>query len=283
MKPTLIIDCNALGHTVKHSLGELTHEDLQVGVIYGFLFRILYLARLFETNQFVFCWDSSTNIRYDIFPDYKKKDKEFTEQEKDENGAVHDQFDILRKKVLPALGFKNIFMQKGREGDDVIASVVKNTSNIKRLIIVSSDNDMYQLMDPCCSMYLLKSKKEFTQNDFMEKYNIFPEQWAEVKSLAGCTGDKVPGIKGVGYQTAIKYLKEQLTKGVVFDRIKNSDDVIEFTKRLVVLPIEGTRPITLHPTETFDIEQIIQVLETYDMYTLTSGVNYQTWKEIFCG
>jgi len=284
MSRLIIIDCHALGHTVKHSLGELTHENLQIGIIYGFIFRILYLARLFDTNRFAFAWDSRDNKRKEIFLDYKKKKYELTLDEKFELSQVIMQFNKLREEILPALGFKNIFHQEGYEADDLIASIVKKyypDPTEDNILVVSSDNDLYQLLN-YCHMYLIKNKTIFTAVDFTKKYNIPPSQWAEVKALAGCAGDGVPGIEGCGQVKAIKYIKGTLTKGKIYDKILYNPEIIGLTRRLTTLPFEGTEDIHIVKDEPFDIEDIIFTLEKYEMYSLTSGKNYDTWKEKFC-
>ena len=281
----IIVDSHALGHQVKHSLGELTYDDLQIGVIYGFLFRVLYLARMFDTNLFAFAWDSRDSKRKKLYPEYGRKKKELTEDEKFEESQVYKQFNMLRENVLPALGFKNNYIQEGMEGDDIVASVVINyaTSSDEiedKPVVISSDNDLYQLL-LYCDMYILKSKSVFTAEDFIEKYDVKPSQWADVKSLAGCSGDGVPGVPGVGKVKAIEYIKGTLNKGKIKERILTNPDLIALTRRLVTLPFEGTEDIHL-VKDKFNIEQIIKTLEAYDMKTLVTGKNYTTWKGVFC-
>jgi len=285
----VVIDCHALGHQVKHSLGELTHDDLHTGVIYGFIFRILYFSRLFDTNRFAFAWDSRLDKRKEIYPDYKKKKKELTDDEIYESSCVVLQFNQLREEILPALGFKNIFHQEGYEADDLIASIVnnyqlkiKNITCVEKLpIVVSSDNDLYQLLF-YCDMYLIKSKSIFTAIDFVKKYDMIAPEWQDVKALAGCSGDGVPGIEGCGQVKAIKYLKGELTKGKIFERITANPETIELTRRLTTLPLEGTKEIHMDDNEEFDINDIVNALQKYDMHTLISGKNYKTWEKNFC-
>ena len=283
-KRLVVIDAHALGHTIKHSLGELTHDDLQVGIIYGFIFRVLFMARLFDTNRFCICWDSKTSKRKEIFPDYKKKPGELNEQEIYELSAVLSQFKILRTKVLPALGFQNNYIQEGMEGDDIVASLLFNYNldeEEDKPVLISSDNDFYQLL-MYCDMYILRTKKIFTAEDFLDKYNMVPSQWKEVKALAGCSGDGVPGVPGCGQTKAQSYIEHKLVKGAIFDRIITNPELIQLTRRLTTLPFEGTKAI-YYKEDEFDIDKIINVLDAYDMRSLTSGKNYHTWTEEFCG
>ena len=71
----LLVDSNSICHQAKHSMGNLTWEEKEVGIIFGFLRQLLSLAKTFETNKFVFVWDSRISLRTKMFPDYKKTRK----------------------------------------------------------------------------------------------------------------------------------------------------------------------------------------------------------------
>lgn len=57
---TLIIDSNNVGWIVRYALGEeLSYDDEDTGVMWGFMSFVLNLAKQFKTHKFIFCWDSS--------------------------------------------------------------------------------------------------------------------------------------------------------------------------------------------------------------------------------
>jgi len=74
---------------------------------------------------------------------------------------------------LQNIGFQNVFIQEGIEADDLIAWLVMNNDHTKS-VIVSSDNDLYQLLHFVKSIYTPDKKKHFTELDFTTKYNIYP-------------------------------------------------------------------------------------------------------------
>ena len=65
-----------------------------------------------------------------------------------------------------------------------------------------------------------------------------------MKALAGCSTDSVPGIKGVGEKTAIKYLKNELKESSkIYQRIisKEGWNIYKRNIELVKLPFTGTK------------------------------------------
>ena len=66
----ILVDGDNLGWISHYSQGELSVNDLYTGVIFGFLRQVFSLADRFETNQFVFCWDSRQSFRKKIYPEY---------------------------------------------------------------------------------------------------------------------------------------------------------------------------------------------------------------------
>ena len=58
------------------------------------------------------------------------------------------------------------------------------------------------------------------------------------KAIAGCNGDNVIGIEGVGIKTAIKYMKGY-RKGLKSQLIDRNPDIISRNLPLVKLPLQG--------------------------------------------
>lgn len=277
----VVIDALCLCHMARHTLGDLTWENVQTGVIFGFLKRILQFAEKYETNKFIFTWDSKKSHRRQFFPDYKSDrrnhKKEMTPEELVFLKTELKQFTTIRQIILPNMGFKNSFIQTGYESDDLIAVAV--SSNVKgEKVIVSSDNDMLQLLKSDVKIYNPFSKKEVTVEDFKAKWGIEPEQWKEVKSIGGCSTDSVPGIKGVKEKTAIKFLKgEMKASSDLFWRIKSGEDIIERNRKLVSLPYVGTKSLKIDFDERFDINNIKAVFAHYGCYSFLKDPLLQKW------
>ncbi len=246
-KKWLIIDCNYLCHRAKHSMGGLSYGNTPTGVIYGFLKTIIALQEQFRTKHIVFCWDSGTNKREEIFPAYKKKRKnrykDLTDEEIEFEKAFRFQMKKLRKVYLKKIGYRNIFCQKGYEGDDLIASICLHLSHKDEAIIISADQDLYQCIRFNTSFYNPQKGKILTLQGFKKKYGIIPDIWSLVKCYSGCTTDEIVGIKGVGEKTAIKYIRGELKNHLkIYQKIHKQKSI--YSKKnypLVALPFEGTK------------------------------------------
>jgi DNA polymerase-1 len=254
----LVLDCNYLAYRAKYVFGELSDKGSATGVIYGFLKDILRLREEFDTNRFVFCWDSHTSIRKDMYPAYKEKrrTKDYTDEEAAFEKAFISQVKRLRTKYLPAIGYKNIFFQEGYESDDIIAMVCKAiTPDVEEAVIITADHDLFQLLQKNISCYNPQTRQTMTRNRFINTYGITPKEWIKVKAIAGCTSDNVQGIKRVGENTAIKYIQKELGKGCkAYKSIKTGwKDIVLRNRTLVELPLKGTKPVKLEK------DQITQV------------------------
>jgi len=279
-KIMIIIDCNYICHKIKFALinAPLSVEGFKTEIIFGFLRQILVVAQEFpEEKTWVFAWDSRVNNRKAIYPDYKKKRLEKkTREEKELESIAYDQFTELRLYTLPSIGFKNIFIQKGYEADDIIASIVMLESYDKNKIIVSSDQDLYQLLPYESSIFDVKKKSLYTKKDFEQEYGIGPHRWAVIKAYAGCSSDNIKGIERVGEKTAIKYLNNQLKNTTMTQqRIESKEGQKIFNRNfpLVRLPLEGTNsfPIGLDRLTKKDFS------DTFEKYRLNSFLQRKTW------
>lgn len=247
IKKWLILDCNFLCHRIKYSMGGLSNGNSPTGIIYGFFRTVFALQKQFNTPFIIFAWDSKHSRRQEIYKKYKanrkNKFKNMTKKEIKLEKGFRKQMVKLRRVYLPAVGYKNIFIQKGYEADDVIASIAMNLSMKDSAVVITSDQDLYQLLEKNISIYDPNKSKLITINDFKRKYKIAPSLWAIMKALAGCTTDNVKGIKAVGELTALKYIKNKLNKtSKVYKRIrsKKSGRIYDRNISLVGLPLAGT-------------------------------------------
>lgn len=286
-KPTvLVIDTSYLFYRLIWSMPDLGDEDQLTHITFGFVKDILSLAKQFNTKHFVFCFDSKSSKRRELFPEYKIKRKDKAkERTPDEVKKFRDgfrQLNELRDAVLPNLGFKNIFKDEGFEADDIASDIVMNYDDCK-FVAVSNDEDWWQLLS-FCSMYEMKNKTLYTENDFVKEWGIQPYQWVDVKSWGGCKTDEVPGIDGVGPKTVCKYLLGQLksTSKKYQDIVsEEGKKIYERNLPLVKLPLEGTKEFEIDFTEKFKLSDFVGLCEELEFYSLLNGNSIDTWSTIF--
>jgi 5'-3' exonuclease len=233
-------------------MGGLSNGNTPTGVIYGFLKTIIALQELFRTDKVIFCWDSKSSLRKDIYPDYKKKRsqryKEWTDEEAKFEKDFRLQMKELRRTYLKKIGYKNVFCQKGYEGDDIMASICKDLPNSSEAIIVTSDQDLYQCLKHNVSIHNPMKRKTLTLERFQKEYGLSPSEWYMLKAITGCPTDEVKGVKGVGEKIGTKYLKGNLKDTTKAYQNINSTEGFEIYKRnlkLVKLPFKGTRHFKL--------------------------------------
>lgn len=242
--PILVLDVPCLCYRAKYTTGHLSYQEDKTGVAFGFLRDVAFLIGQFNTRQLVFCFDSRNNKRKELYFWYKASRaarwENLSPEEKGELHAFRKQMERLKTEWLPRIGFKNVYTEHGYEADDLIAYICKRNRSEHSLVIVSTDKDFYQCLHKNVSIWNPQTKKLLTQEWFENEYEIHPRQWAEVKAIAGCVSDEVPGIVRVGEKTAIKYIRNQLPKNTkIYQSIVAGKDVIKRNRKLVGLPFDN--------------------------------------------
>lgn len=244
-KTWLVFDMSNLAYRAVYAHGHLSQGTTPTGIQYGILRDIKTLKAKFMATNLVFCFDWGPTLRQQEFPWYKanrNKDPERLEVAK----KVRIALGKLRKKDLKSVGFRNMVRQEGFEADDMMALVCSVTPFKDNVVLVSGDKDLYQLLSPRVIVYHPSQKKEVTKESFKDEYGIEPFSWSLVKALGGCTSDGVPGLKGVGEKTALRYVrgdkghKEKLIGKVAKNRKKISNFM-----RVTTIPYPGTSPVVL--------------------------------------
>jgi len=294
-KPLLIIDSETIAYSVFYTIGqELTYQNRNTGIIYGFFKTILSLGMKFNTGNMIFCWDAGVSWRHFNYPGYKQQRQEKREQFSPEEKQAYDDFLFqkiqLNHEILPKVGLINSFCFSNFEGDDLIAKIAKSKYK-GRKIIVSNDNDMFQCLNDA-DMYLLLKKKMFTKRDFFKKYGLEPDQWPMAKAIGGCNGDNVTGIKGVGdpknpNSKAIKYITGQLKKGKIFERIESrkGQEIIKQNLPIVTVPYMESK---LDKIENFEVKpnrikkrKLMRQFDRFHFISFLKEDEFKQWEKIF--
>lgn len=288
----IIIDSNGLAYRALYSMGGLSYGTRQTGVIYGFLKEILQLAERFNTNQFVFCWDSRQSYRKLIDPSYKSGRENIPEDQRQMLTQAYIQFDALRDEILPSMGFQRIYMQSGYESDDLIAWLIYRRPD--EYMIVTGDDDLLQLLGKHNSgeitIYNISQKNIVKEQDFINKYGLKPSDWSRVKAIGGCTSDNVKGIPGVGPGSAIKYINNVLKDGGIKKKIDSEEGkkITQDCMRLVHLPFNGDRDINIaqdaneyYKDDQFSSLNFISTFRNYGCGSFTSSDGFNRWRKAF--
>lgn len=271
MRTWLLLDCNYLCWRSFHAMGQLRHGDIRTGMMFGFLRDVVHLQDIHNTNKIAFCWDCGTSVRKVVCPTYKQKrhDKKLKPDDELIQKEFYKQMKLLRTKYLREIGFQNIFWQEGYEADDIIAAICETLPEKHEAIIVSSDKDLYQLLSPRILIWNPHKNKAVTADSFSREWGLTPSQWVDVKAMAGCHTDEVPGIPGVGEKTAAKFLRGKLkAESAAFQKIVKGNKLWKKNKQLVKIPYPGTEVFELAARDQINEKKWKEITKELGMQSL---------------
>jgi 5'-3' exonuclease len=267
----LIVDANNVAARNFFGLPAMYHLKKRTEAVFGLLRDVLSYRKEFNTDNIALCFDDGECLRTKILPTYKESRKqtdEFLVAVGRDKKYLRKQLRRLKKDILPAIGLRNLFWEPGYEADDVIASLCKYSLGTHTALVISGDRDLYQLLRGRVDVYDPRTERIHTVKSFVAEYGVQPQQWAEVKAIAGCDGDDVPGVKGVGEKTAIKFLQGKLKiDSAAMIKIKKAWGMFDRNMRLVHLPLNGCPEFKLRP-EKFKPDKWRAVLKDLGMTSI---------------
>ena len=186
-----------------------------VGGLVGFLRSLGYVTRIFDPTRVIVVWDGKggSGNRQNIDPNYKAQRATsrithwglYDTKEEETEALIGQLFRV--QDYLECLPIHQIGMEK-LEADDIMAYLAKRASKAgKKVTIVSSDKDFFQLIDKNVEVYAPVKKKTFTIDNVKEEIGVLPQNYNIVKALLGDNSDNLPGVKGLGIKTILSEWK----------------------------------------------------------------------------
>lgn len=179
-------------------------------------------------NQTIKC------IEKNIYKKYQKKkkneDKIYTEEElnlieerKRKKELVDENFERERNIIMMycvEMSIRVLFDDK-TEGDDFIAYYVAHKKPEERVIIVSTDQDLTQLISPTVAVYNRTLKKYLNIKNF-QKIKGFPVENVLIKKiLCGDPSDNIGNIKGLSESRLMELMPEIAERPVTIEEVKD--------------------------------------------------------------
>jgi DNA polymerase I len=269
-----------------HALPPLTRpsDGLPVGAVHGFCNMLWKLLRETKgekrpTHLAVIFDHSAVTFRNAISADYKAHRPEPPVE-------LVPQFSLIRDAVR-AFNVACI-EQEGFEADDIIATYVRQAvESGGEVVIVSSDKDLMQLIEPGVWMLDTMKNKVIGEPEVVEKFGVTPDKVVEVQALAGDSIDNVPGVPGIGVKTAAELIREfgdletLLARAPEIKQKMRRERLIEFagqarlSRRLVELdrnvPVE--RALDLAAVEDPDPHALLAFLRSMEFNSLTKRIS----------
>jgi len=209
----LLIDGNGLAHRSAAVLQLTNSQGENTNVIFGVMRMIRAMIERFEVKDICVCWDwKGSVLKKAAYSDYKKNRRGTLPP--DYYSDLDSQIDKLYT-VLPAFGIKQL-RQEGVEADDVIGLLCEGLlAQGKKILVLSSDQDLFQLVAYGADVYYTHKDFIFTKENFKEnvseqglKLEMEPENYIFYKALKGDDGDNIDGLAGFGKVTAKKFINK---------------------------------------------------------------------------
>ena len=266
-KKIVLIDGHSILNRAFFGVPPLTNsEGLHTNAVYGFLnimFKILdeekpdYLTVAFDRSEPTF--------RHQMFDAYKGTRKPMAHE-------LREQVPVM-KEVLQAMGIKIVEMP-GYEADDLLGTIAGMAeAQGMDVSIISGDRDLLQLATEKVKIRIPKTKRTGTEiedyyaSDVLERYQVTPLQFIDVKALMGDTADNIPGVPGIGEKTATNLIVayksienayahlEEITPKRAKTNLEEHYDMAQMSKTLATIEV--------HAPIEFDME----AAKLTDLYT----------------
>lgn len=209
-------------------LKAMNPDGHHIGGLVGFLRSLGYVTRIFDPTRVIVVWDGkggSAN-RKNINPDYKAQRATsrithwglYDTKEQETEALIGQLYRV--QDYIECLPIQQLGMEK-LEADDIIAYLAKRAGEAgKKVTIVSSDKDFFQLIDKNIEVYAPVKKKTFNHSNIIDEIKVLPENYNIVKALLGDHSDNLPGVKGLGIKTILSEWKS-----FAYDSLASLQDV----------------------------------------------------------
>lgn len=238
---------------------KLNTDGVHYGGVFQFLLQLKIMLQKKEFDYvYVFFDDEDSGIlRYQIYNDYKaNRDKNYSDKvddtsdymkaynarlksmqnaifnkgkkvnpEKplsDQEKLVKENF--VREREILMKYFNELFIRwvfdDKTEGDDLIAYYVKNKKPSDKVVIVSADEDLTQLISDTVCIYNPRLKKFISNKNFKELKGFVHENVVIKKIFCGDTSDNIGNIDGLSEKRLFELMPEIKERPITINEVK---------------------------------------------------------------
>lgn len=208
-RPIMIIDALNLFVRSWAAYPTMSSHGYQMGGSIGFLKTLRRIVSEQQPSAIYVAWEGGgSQRRRSIYSEYKMNRKpeklnRFYEDDIPDTQDNEKHQIIVLLQMLKCTPVCQIYVSDC-EGDDVIAYLCRGPMRGIPKVIVSSDKDLYQLLDADTKIYNLHKKTYVTEPDVLVEFRVRAQNFAIAKALCGDPSDNVPGIKGLGFKTVAR-------------------------------------------------------------------------------
>lgn len=271
-KEVYLIDGSAYIYRAYHAITPLsTKAGLPTHAVFGFVNIVHRLLREKQPKYIAVAFDSRgpvfRNRMYDLY--------------KANRPSMPDDLAVQIPYIKSFITACNIpsFEQEDVEADDIIATASRILSaQGYRIVIVSSDKDLMQLVGGPVVMWDPMRDKLYDSEEVRKKYKVGPERLLDLFALIGDSSDNVPGVAGIGPKTAEKLINEYGSLDAVYEqldsmktskmkeRLQTSRDMAYLSRQLICLKTDAKLPAAiedyqLRPADEEQLQVLYRELE----------------------
>lgn len=265
------------------------------GEEYGTVFCALrIIGNLLQKKDFNFCvacydGDNSGILRYNYYKDYKaNRDKHYelvagtsdydkyindyvkkvlkyskTNKAEVKRGETDDESFQRQREIIQNI-LENLyvrqFMYDEVEGDDLIAYYVQHKKPNEKVVIVSGDKDLTQLINDDVCQYMPSLRKFISPKNSVDELGMTHENTLVKKILCGDASDNIKGVKGIGEQTLLKLFPEMKHEKMSLEAVvERSKVLLEERKAAKKKPLKTLENIVNRVTDGSQGEDIYEI------------------------
>ncbi|MZH05160.1 MAG: DNA polymerase I [Nitrospinae bacterium] len=252
-----------------------TSKGFPTNALYGFINMLQKVVKEEKPDYLCVAFDSKEKtFRHDIYADYKSNRDAPPED-------LAKQFPYF-EPLVDAFNISSIRIP-GFEADDIIGTLaVQGSKAGYRVVIVSGDKDMMQLVGPEITMLDTMKNKWIGVKEVEEKFGVPPEKVIEVMGLMGDSSDHIPGVKGVGPKTATELIQkygsieelykriDEIEKKKLKEKLIQDEDLALLSRKLVTIDTAmnldcALEDLKVRPVKKEDLRKLFSEFEFSSM------------------
>jgi len=274
---TLLVDGNSLLFAC-FADNKVNSDGVHYGGVFQFLLQLKMMLSKAEFEYVYVFFDNTYSgwLRYNLYPLYKaNRDKKYNEYGLSDymRGLLEDERRMLayftskqkkktaektvnkyqefidknfdRERDILCNYFNELYIRWNideiTEGDDQIAYYCLHKKPNEKIIIMSGDMDLCQLIADDIAVYELHKKKFITTKNFEEYFGYHYQNILLKKIFTGDVSDNIGNIKGLSEDGFFKLMPEAKTRAVTIEEVKDrAKSLIEERVR------EKKKPLVVH-------------------------------------
>jgi DNA polymerase-1 len=177
-----------------------TRDGKPVNALFGYTKALMQIMKM-EAEYVIMTFDSGGGtFRHEADATYKAQRDGMPDDLVAQMDAIFEVTDLLGIPRIAVPGY---------EADDIIGTLaVKHRDDMERVLIVSSDKDLFQFIGRHVYVYDAMKDRLYDEEEAVKKFEVHPGQIVDYLALIGDTADNIPGVKWIGPKTAVTLLEK---------------------------------------------------------------------------